>query len=229
MAHNTECNEDETPISSFSNFPGETAPFGMRPISATTAEQVELETDETLIQTEQNVVLCWGIVENTGGTDTDKYESSSNGTLGEGVGEVVITSSRVCWLGPSSSTEIDIPYIVLHAVSRDPATFPRPCVYCQLGEGEELREVYFVPEREERLEPLFEALCRAAELCPDNSTPSEDGENMDEYRNEEVLRHLDNLLTLGPYVDGQFDDARGEGEEEAEGYSDNPVDGEFGQ
>ncbi len=229
MAYNNECNEDETPVSSFSNFPGETTPFGMRSISATTAEQVELETDETLIQTEQNVALCWGVVEGTGSMGTEKCESSSNGRLEEGVGEVVITSNRVCWLGPSSSTEIDIPYIVLHAVSRDPETFPKPCVYCQLGEDEELREVYFVPEREERLEPLFEALCRAAALCcPDNDVPSEDGDDVDEIRNEEVLRHLDNVLTFGPYVDGhingQFDDDRGE---EIDG--DNPVDDEFRQ
>eukprot|EP01084_Bolivina_argentea_P292559 502983_1 len=226
MAYNTECNEDETPISSFSNLPGETVPIGMRPISATTVEQVELETDETLIQTELNVALCWGIVEGTGSTGTENCESSSNGCLDEGVGELVITSSRVCWLGPSSSTEIDVPYIVLHAVSRDPATFPKPCIYCQLGEGEELKEVYFVPEREERLEPMFEAFCEAAELyCPNDYIPSEDGDVVDEFRNEEVLRHLDNVLNLGQYVDGQFDDSTGEGEE---GSGDNPVDDEFG-
>ncbi len=230
MAYNNECNEDEAPISSFSNFPGETTPFGMRTITATTAEQVELETDETLVQTEKNVTLCWGVLEGTGNMGTENCESSSNGQLEEGIGEVVITSNRVCWLGPSSSTEIDIPYIVLHAVSRDPATFPKPCVYCQLGEDEELREAYFVPEREERVEPLFEALCRAAALCyPDNDVSSEDGDDdVDEIRNEEILRHLDNVLTLGPYsnghVGGQFDDARGE---ESDG--DNPVDDEFRQ
>ncbi len=228
MAYNAECNEDAAPVSSFSNLPGETTPIGMRRISATTVEQVELATDEILIQTVPNVALCWGIVEGTGSTGTKSCESSSNGCLDEGVGELVITSSRVCWLGPSSSSEIDVPYIVLHAVSRDPATFPKPCIYCQLGEGEELKEVYFIPECEERLEPMFEAFCKAAELCfSDDCTPSEDGDVVDESRNDEVLRHLDNVLSLGQYVNGQFDDSRGE-EEECGGTNNHVNDG-FGQ
>ena len=33
--------------------------------------------------------------------------------------------------------DFDIPYISLHAISRDTSSFPYPCIYCQLDEDEE--------------------------------------------------------------------------------------------
>ena len=100
--------------------------------------------------------------------DEDKY-------LGEG--ELFITSKRVIWINRADeSTDIDkndrkvfdfdVPYIILHAISRDPESYPIPCLYCQLDkeeedfiekseceEGEEkydTGEVFFIPRRRVR-------------------------------------------------------------------------------
>jgi chloride channel, nucleotide-sensitive, 1A len=81
--------------------------------------------------------------------------------------------------------DFDVPYIMLHAITHDPESFPRPCLYCQLDEDEDgPSEVYLVPPREEdrELEPiiffkflislfavqtLFDAFSHAAMLNPD--------------------------------------------------------------
>jgi hypothetical protein len=46
--------------------------------------------------------------------------------------------------------DFDVPYIMLHAITHDPESFPRPCLYCQLDEDEDgPSEMYLVPPREE--------------------------------------------------------------------------------
>lgn len=32
----------------------------------------------------------------------------------------------------SKAFDFDVPYICLHAISKDPGTFPTPCIYCQV-------------------------------------------------------------------------------------------------
>ena len=58
--------------------------------------------------------------------------------------------------------DFDIPYISLHAISRDTSSFPHPCIYCQLDEDEEdynndddeeneddsPKEIYLVPKED---------------------------------------------------------------------------------
>lgn len=77
--------------------------------------------------------------------------------------------------GKNSALDIDIPFIVLHAISRDTESYPEPCLYCQLDseEDEDPHELRVVPADETELYPLFEALSYAASLNPD---PPEDGE-----------------------------------------------------
>ena len=61
---------------------------------------------------------------------------------------------RVIWASAEQAYDFDVPYIVLHAVTHDPSSFPRPCLYCQLDveEGDEEAdtptEMYLVPESE---------------------------------------------------------------------------------
>ena len=77
--------------------------------------------------------------------------------------------------GKTLSLDIDIPFIVLHAISRDKESYPEPCLYCQLDSDEEetTDELRVLPPDESDLYPLFEALSHAASLNPD---PPEDGE-----------------------------------------------------
>lgn len=116
-------------------------------------------------------------------------------------GEVVVTSSRVLWLGIERSFDFSVVGILLHAVARDPESYPRPCLYCQLEvdepvddagkeEGDEetpshdeeesfiercsTGEMYLSPQHQEELEPLFEALSKAALLCPDPDDDDDD-------------------------------------------------------
>ena len=99
--------------------------------------------------------------------------------------------------------DLDVPFIVLHAITRDQDSYPLPCVYCQLsdgddysnllaaargdgdgvdeGEGEENGdedeapedELFIVPEDDAALTKIFNALSHAAMMNPD---PPEDGE-----------------------------------------------------
>lgn len=49
-------------------------------------------------------------------------------------GTLFVTSKRVVFLGENNGPafDFDVPFIALHAVSRDPMTYPKPCIYCQL-------------------------------------------------------------------------------------------------
>jgi len=54
----------------------------------------------------------------------------------DGRGKLYVTSKRVLWIGESASFDFDVPYIVLHAITRDVDSYPTPCLYCQLDEEE---------------------------------------------------------------------------------------------
>ena len=116
-----------------------------------------------------------------------------------GTGELIITSKRILWIGSTDATDrkcfdFDVPYIILHAISRDPDSYPVPCLYCQLDQDEELNEedkseksngdeydsgeAYFIPSKEEDLQALFDAFSHAALLNPDPlSDDEQDGED----------------------------------------------------
>ena len=48
-----------------------------------------------------------------------------------------VTSKRVILIGDHVHLGFDVPYIILHAVTRDPASYPLPCLYCQLDYDDE--------------------------------------------------------------------------------------------
>lgn len=97
--------------------------------------------------------------------------------------------------------DIDVPFIVLHAITRDRDSYPLPCVYCQLSAGDDFNnllaaggdddddeddeeppedELFIVPEDDAGLTKIFNALSHAALMNPD---PPEDGaqEGDDEF------------------------------------------------
>lgn len=127
---------------------------------------------------------------------------------GEGEGELVITTRHVIWLcsrDKDKGYKVDFPTISLHAISRDPASFPMPCVYCQLdieqecmlqdggaddGNAEEqeahqdhqaiqdseVSEARFVPAVEAELEAIFKVFCDCALLNPSDDEDIADGD-----------------------------------------------------
>lgn len=131
-----------------------------------------------------------------------------------------ITSSRIILIGENLAFDFDAAYIVLHAVTRDPASYAMPCIYCQLDfevhDEDDIEttsallypegEMFLVPNDVSHLKEIFDALSHAALLNPD---PPEDGEEEGDdeliYNTEEValgveqirnLQHLESVFHL---------------------------------
>lgn len=149
-----------------------------------------------------------------------------------GLGSLFITSKRLVWLSADNNKayDFDIPYISLHAISRDPGTYPKACIYCQVDceeqfndneddeeTNEEITEFFIIPEEEKDLMALFEALSHAALLNPDlNDVGEMEGDddliyNVDEVNlgadQKKALDHLESVFV----IPGEF---AGEGQEE---------------
>ena len=122
----------------------------------------------------------------------------------EGVGKLYITTGRILWIGDSEGSssanstkgkettfkafDFDIPYIILHAVTHDQATYNKPCLYCQLDapeqfdedddeDGDDFGECFFAPVNadEATLLKLFDAFSEAAQRNPDLDGGEEGG------------------------------------------------------
>lgn len=113
----------------------------------------------------------------------------------EAPGTLYITSKQVIWLSDvdrSKGYAVDFVSISLHAISRDPESYPSPCIYAQIDNGEDegededeeepeahlwasriskVKEMRLVPSDPSQLEILFEVFCECAELNPE---PMED-------------------------------------------------------
>ena len=76
----------------------------------------KMESDETLEFTMKGLEIAF----------TTTHPIDSNGTI-------YITTKRVILqLTNNSSYDFDPQYIMLHAITRDSTSYPRPCLYCQL-------------------------------------------------------------------------------------------------
>lgn len=55
----------------------------------------------------------------------------------EGTGTLLISSRRVSWEAAGGQgagrVEVEVPSVTLHAISKDPSSFPKPCLYCQVS------------------------------------------------------------------------------------------------
>ncbi|TMW56142.1 hypothetical protein Poli38472_008790 [Pythium oligandrum] len=165
---------------------------------------------------------------------TEEDEDDENECMAEELplnqtrGTLYVTTKRVLWIGDRTAPRVgygwEVSQITLHAISRDPAAFPQPCLYCQIG-TEKISEVRFVPAEDKQLSELFSALSKSAEMNPDDEEDEDDenlgGEgdwiyNEDEVENgaraAQIAAHLDSVLHIAPGVEppsepGQFDDA----------------------
>ena len=119
--------------------------------------------------------------------------------------QLFVTTQRIILVGEVVFADFDVSYITLHAVTRDPASYGKPCLYCQLDceedddDDEETvidclmypkSEMFLVPENLTDLKVLFDAFSHAALLNPD---PPEDGE---EEGDDELIYNIDEV-TLG--------------------------------
>ncbi|KAL4155180.1 hypothetical protein PRNP1_007293 [Phytophthora ramorum] len=134
-------------------------------------------------------------------------------------GGLFVTTRRVIWLGALAGPHVGYAWemgdVTLHAISRDPAAFPKPCLYCQMS-SQDVSEVRFVPADDKTLQELFDAFCKAAEMNPDDDEEDDDGwicdedEVADGARAAQLAAHLDSVLHVSPELQteaGQFDDA----------------------
>lgn len=109
----------------------------------------------------------------------------------EGRGLLQVTSKRLIWKEQGSETEagaqgkvyeVDIPCITLHAISKDPSSFPKPCLYCQVCVSLEIRYGGEVDEAENPLPPSPTSTIAHISLLQ----ISEGGEDEDEDEAKEV-------------------------------------------
>ena len=75
------------------------------------------------------------------------FSSSDSGLPGT----LYVTTSRFIWVGTETAHDFDAAYIVLHAITHDTDSYPRPCLYCQFDEEseDEEQEMFLVPQGEE--------------------------------------------------------------------------------
>lgn len=168
-----------------------------------------------------------------------------------GTGKFIVTSKRVLWMGTGESAyDFDVPYIALHAITRDPDSYPKPCIYCQLDceeedngdesdddESEVLDEMFLAPSNEEHLTAMFNALSAAALNNPD---PLEDWEQEGDdeliYNADEVqlgaeqartLDHLESVFNVPEfYAHGEVGEGEEYDDEEYAGEDENNEDGD---
>jgi nucleotide-sensitive chloride channel 1A len=125
------------------------------------------------------------------------------------IGTLYITTKRIIWISEIKAYDFDVTFITLHAITRDPDSYPRPCIYCQFDSEQEIGdntydELFFVPKSESQLTLIFDALSRAAQLNPDESDNCEYDSDLI-YNLEEVqlgasqintLNHLDSVMNF---------------------------------
>ncbi|KAI0516067.1 hypothetical protein KFK09_008739 [Dendrobium nobile] len=108
----------------------------------------------------------------------------------ESPGTLYISNRRVIWLSDTDRDKgyaVDFLSISLHAVSRDPETYPSPCIYTQIEvedakddefEGldaecpdetylSKITEMRLVPHDPNQLDTLFDIFCQCVELNPE--------------------------------------------------------------
>ncbi|EFJ48103.1 hypothetical protein VOLCADRAFT_120923 [Volvox carteri f. nagariensis] len=158
--------------------------------------------------------------------------------LSAGSGVLHLTTRRVVWVPGSqaSGPALAMRYrqLMVHAISRDPASYPRPCIYLILDkgsedmmdgeedsnedEGEEVAaEVRLIPAEESKIDEIFKVLCECAELNPDSEVEGEGDFFFDEA---EVMAGLDpqtRAAVMAERLEGAMDLGEdGEGQEAVE-------------
>jgi len=108
-----------------------------------------------------------------------------------GTGSLYVTSKNVIWVSgdPEKSFSVDMPTVMMHAISRDEQCFPKACLYCILDveDDDELNEIRFVPMDETKLQDLYNAFSSSAALNPDPVGP-DDGDMGNFFFNQQEVQ-----------------------------------------
>lgn len=117
-----------------------------------------------------------------------------------GIGELTVTSQRILWrrTDDESCLSIEVTRVLLHAISRDLSTFPKPCIYAQLQIDEEnTADLYLSPADPDTLSAIFDAFSKAAALNPDDEEDEEDESGgCGLITREDMLGRFDDMLSL---------------------------------
>ena len=122
-----------------------------------------------------------------------------------GIGQLYVTTERIIWLSTTESFDFDVRYIMLHAVSKDESTYPKPCIYCQLDvecvedvddkdEESEPSECFFAPQEPEDLMTIFDTFSQTAQLNPDPEEEEEFGDGMIQYGNDDFIYNEEEVM-----------------------------------
>jgi len=136
----------------------------------------------------------------------------------EGLGTLFLTTKHAIWLHNTNrdkGVSIDFPFIIMHAISRDSAAFPFPCIYCQLdepvgggGAGDDdeedatASELRFVPKDPAAVDALYKVFCHCAMLNPDQGDDDDEDQGDFFFNEDEVAQSLrisdpqDDILVL---------------------------------
>ncbi|GAX85196.1 hypothetical protein CEUSTIGMA_g12615.t1 [Chlamydomonas eustigma] len=114
-----------------------------------------------------------------------------------GAGSLYITTKRVIWIDPSQlhlTMALRYQQIVMHAISRDSSTFPRPCIYLQLEDGSEDMMQEGQDDEEDVADQTIETGISGADaeirFIPEDPT-KEEGEGDFFFDEDEVLGGMD--------------------------------------
>lgn len=134
----------------------------------------------------------------------------------EEYGTLFITNRRLIWFSSEEESKgysVDFLSLSLHAISRDPEAFPKPCIYTQIDTGDSdddddeetvddnqhermdgvvaennlsvISEMRLIPQDPSSLDQIFKVLCDCAALNPDPEGERE-GEGEWIYNEDEV-------------------------------------------
>jgi len=107
-----------------------------------------------------------------------------------GQGTLYVTNRNVIWVcgNPENSFKVDMPTVMMHAISRDDQCFPKACLYCQLDvcDDDEISEIRFVPADDSTLTEMYNAFSSSAALNPDPENP-DDGDMGNFFFNQQEV------------------------------------------
>jgi len=133
-----------------------------------------------------------------------------------GIGTLHVKESKLSWESATDEKRITLEYpsISLHAISKDTSNFPHECIYClleasNLFETDEqdpypkVTQVRFVPQDQEKLKSIYDAIAHCQTLHPD-----EDDDSINDDEQEPNYEQFPSaLLGEGFYTaDSNFDD-----------------------
>mmetsp|Transcript_19221 Transcript_19221/g.24941 ORF Transcript_19221/g.24941 Transcript_19221/m.24941 type:complete len:199 (-) Transcript_19221:159-755(-) len=178
---------------------------------------IEEDVDEEILYSLDDVHIY--VVRDTTQMNAEEPATSEAGEGREdwGQGLLRVTSRRLIWERQGESVNgmknfsLDMLLVGLHAATRDPDTFPQPCLYAQLllerfpPSPTHPSELFLVPRNADNLSDLFEFVSKAAALNPDFDDDLDHdhlitAEDIIDDDQEDMLRRFDSMLSVPTHL-----------------------------